>query len=597
MRSTSTNNASSNAPRMVGFAVLGLTLGLILSTSSIVLSRVVWSSDNESVSESGLDMDASSGNDSKNSIQDSEINRLINAGTSITELRLLSEYLDTLDEQRLLNLVTASATQELPRRQNAIQTMMFEYLAQSSPEHALECVWIFDEHRRAALLTTVFGNWPKIEIQKSIEAAVGLNSPYREVALDAILVSGSLSPDDLSALTSIEHFEQGLSNQDQKNVVFELLDHQPQKAFDLLVNDDIKDFEQTELFSQVVDRLYEFEGLGVIPMLHDSDVKGGLKNKLFIEVADRNRAGTLTSLQSIPSHEQISLVAPLMKHWINLDAENALAEIRDLPESYFRSSILDTFLSEWARVEPRLVLDRLAEFPRNQRSRAALDVIRAITLINPTEALTRLTTFRTIPGVVNVETELAFVSTWAEIDSLRAAEWVQSNVEKDSLERTRMLWRILPMLALSDPKKAMNIAQSEMPHPSWDRSGYDHLIVDSLIRSDKLQSAIDILDQVREEARSQSYSSVGTELVLKDRYDEVISLGEKFPPQDRVRYFGRLIYPLLFNNSSRVLTLVAKISNTRVRSDVVNNMLESDYTRERYFSAEQIETLRSLVVE
>lgn len=582
---------------MVGFAVLGLTLGLILSTLSIFLLRGVWSSDNESVSENRLAMDARSSNDSKNSIQDSELNRLINAGTSITELRLLSEYLDTLDEERLRSLVLASATQQFPRRKNSIQTIMFEYLTQSSPEDALECVWMFAEHRRAALLTTVFGNWSKIELQKSIDAATGLESPYREVAVDAILVSGSLSPDDLSALTSMEHFEQGLSNRDQKNVVFELLDHQPQKAFDLLVNDDIKDFEQTELFSQVVDRLYEVEGLSVIAMLHNSDVKGGLKDKLFIELADRDRAGTLTSLQSIPSHEQISLVAPLMQHWISLDAENALAEIRDLPESYFRSSILDTFLSEWARVEPRQVLDRLAEFPRSQRSRAAQDAFREITLIDPIEALSRLTSLRTIPGAVNLETELVFVSTWAEKAPLKAVEWVQSNAEKDSLERTRMLWRILPKLALSDPKKAMIVAQSEMPHPSWDRSGYDPMIVDSLIRSGKLQSAIDILDQVREEARPQSYSAVGTELVLNDRYDEAISLGEKLPPQDRVRYFGNLIDPLLFNNSSRVLTFVSNLSDSRVRSDVVNNLLESDYTRERYFSAEQLETLRALVVE
>lgn len=596
MNSTSTNNASLNTARMVGFAVVGLTLGLILSTLTVFLLRGVWSSDNKSLAENGLDMDASSSNYYNNSIQDSELNRLITAGTSITELRRLSEYLDSLDEQHLLNLVTASAIQKFPR-QSSIQTMMFEYLVQSSPEHALECVWLFDEHRRAELLTTVFGHWSKIEIQKSIVAATGLNTPYREVAIDAILDSGSLSSEDLAALASMERFKQGLSNQDQERVVFELLDHQPQKAFDLLVSDDIKDFEQAELFSQVVDRLYEVEGLSVIAMLHNSDVKGGLKNKLFIEIADRDRAGTLVSLQSIPSHEQISLVSPLMKHWISLDAESALAEIRDLPESYFRSSILDTFLSEWARVDPGQVLDRLEEFPRNQRSRAALDAIREITLIDPTEALSRLTSLRTIPGAVNLETELVFVNTWADNAPLKAVEWVQSNAEKDSLERTRMLWRILPKLALSDPKKAMIVAQSEMPHPSWDRSGYDHMIVDSLIRTDKLQSAIDILDQVREEARHQSYSAVGTELVLKDRYDETISLSEKLPPQDRVRYFGSVIYPLLFENSSRVLTLIAQISNTRVRSDVVNNLLESDYTRERYFSAEQIETLRSLEVE
>lgn len=582
---------------MVGFAVMGLTLGLILSTSTVFLLRGVWSSDNESVAEKGLEMDAVSSNDSENLIQDSALNRLITAGTSITELRLLSEYLDTLDDRRLRNLVVASATLQFPRRKNSILTIMFEYLTQSSPEDALECVWMYDEHRRAALITTVFGNWSKIEVQQSIEAAMVLNSPYREIAIDAILVSGSLSQDDLSVLTSVDRFEQVLSNQDQKNVVFELLDHQPQKAFDLLVNDDIKDFEQTELFSQVVDRLYEVEGLSVIAMLHNSDVKGGLKDKLFIELADRDRAGTLTSLQSIPSHEQISLVAPLMQHWISLDAENALAEIRDLPESYFRSSILDTFLSEWARVDPGQVLNRLEEFPRNQRASATWDAIREITLIDPNEALSRLTSLRTIPGAVNLETKLVFVSTWADNSPLKAVEWVRSNVEKDSLERTRMLWRLLPKLALSDPKKAMIVAQSEMPHPSWDRSGYDRMIVDSLIRSDKLQAAIDTLDQVREEARQESYTVVGTELVRQDRYEEAISLSEQLPPQDKVRYFGNLIYPLLFNNSSRVLTFVAKISDSRVRSDVVNNLLESDYIRERDLSTEQIETLKSLVVE
>ena len=573
-------------------------MGLILSILTIYFLRGVWNSDNVSVAEHGPNIDSQSTSYSNNSIQESDFNRLVNAGTSITELRFLSEFLGTLDEPRLLDLITFSATQEFSRRLNSIQTMLFEYLVQLSPEDALDSVWLFDEHRRAALLKTVFSNWSKFEMHKSLDAATGLNPPYRELAIEAILAGGSsLSNEDLISLTSKEHVELGLSKQEHVRVVYDLLDQQPRKAFDLLVNDDIEDFEQADLFRQVVDRLFQVEGLGVIATLHNSGVNRGLKNQLFFEVADRDRAGALTFLQNIPSHEQISIVFPLMEHWVSLDADEALAEVRDLPESYFRTSILDTLLSQWALVNPVQVLDRLAEFPRKLRSQAALNAFRELTSTDPTEALGRLSSLRTIPGVVNVETELVFVRTWSKKDPSKAVAWVQSNVEVDSLKRARMLRWILPELALSDTEKAMNVALSEKPHSFYGTTGLDYMIVESLVRADRLESAIDILDQIRNEARSLSYAVVGAELVIKDQFDEAISLSEKIPPLDRVSYFRSMMSKLQSNNSSSILTLLAKIPDAGLRSDVVNQLLNDDWTTDRYYTEEQLETLRSLVAE
>ena len=512
-------------------------------------------------------------------------------------MRFLSEFLGTLDRQRLLDLISLSATQEFSLRQNSIQTMMLEYMVQLSPADALTSVWMFDEHRRATLLKTVFGNWSKFETHKSIEAAKELQPPYHELAMEAILIGGGLSHKDWPSSLALEHFELGLSKRDQERVVFELLEQQPGEAFDLLVNDDIEDFDQADLFRQVVDRLFQVEGLGVIATLHNSGVKWGLKDQLFIEIADRDRVGALTFLQTIPSNEQISLVAPLMEHWVSLDAEKALAEVQELPESYFRTSILDTLVSRWALVDPVEVLDRLAEFPRKLRSHAALNAFRELTSTNPTEALSTLSSLRTLPGAVNVDTELVFVRTWSETDPSKAVEWVRSNVEEETLKRARMLWWILPELALSDTEKAMNVAQSEKPHWFHDTLGLDYMIVDSLVRADKLESAIGILDQIRDQARPLSYAIVGAKLVIKDQFDEAISLSEKIPPLDRVRYFNSVISDLQFDNSSSVLTLTAKIPDTHLRTDVVNQILNDEWSSKRYYTEEQLETLRSLVAE
>lgn len=583
----------------VWMVLIGIVVGLLLSFTAFYLVRAGGNS-NESIVDEPPPINSpqlTSHNYGPNF--NSDLNTLVSYGSSVSEMRRLGKFLGTLDKERLLDLVTASSTETIADRQHAVQQMLFEYLVQLSPIEAIESVWMFGEPRRNELLKIVFINWSARDLEPALSEAMRLEPPYRGLALTAILESvDDLSDEELAKFATLKQdVERVKLLRKQETVVLELMEQSPKDALDLLAKDDIEDFEQAVLFRLAVDRLFQSEGLDVVLRLHNLNVGSGLKEELFVEIADRDRLGTLLKIQDIPFHEQISLVSPLMVSWVEQNADAALETVLELPESYFRKSIYRTLLYRWAQYDPLHVLDRISEFPRDLRSGAVTSAYQALVLTDPSEALRRLPLIRSVPGATDTHTEVNFVQSWSRVAPEDAVEWAQSNVEEDSLARARMLWWALPELALSDPEKAMRIAASEKPHPFYGTVGLDHMIIEKLVNADRLDDAIELLDQVREEARSLAYADVGEKFVREDRFDDAVILSERVPVEDRLSYFYSLTSRLSFNNASDVIELVASVTDDGLRSDIVNLLLSNNWSIERYYTEEQIDTLRSLVAE
>ena len=599
MNDTSQVSKLSTTSHPVWMVLIGMVVGLLLSIPAFYLVRDSWHSNESIVNEQSPNDTSKFTERDFGSNFKSDLNTLVAHGSSITEMQRLGKFFGTLDKQRLLDLITACATETIVERQHVVQQILFEYLVQLSPIDAIESVWLFDEPRRNELLTVVFVNWSASELELSLSEAMRLEPRYRWIALDAILESvDNVSAEELAKFATLKQDVERLKSlREQETVVLELMDQSPKDALNLLVNDDIEDYEQAVMFRLALDRLFQSEGMDVILTLHDLNIGSGLKDELFIEVADRDRLGALRQIQDIPSHERISFIHPLMGHWVELNADSALETVLELPESYFRNSIYRTLLSRWAEFDPIEVLDRISEFPRELRSGAVTSAIQTLVLTDPSEALRRLPSIRAIPGATDTHTEVNFVHSWARVASNDAVDWVQSNMEEDSLPRARMLWWTLPELALSDPEKAMRIATSENPHPFYGTTGLDHMIIDKLVNAGRLDDAIGLLDQVREEARSLAYADVGEKFVREDRFDEAITLSERVPAEDRLSYFNSLTYRLSSNNASDVIELVANVTDDRLRSDIVNLILSNNWNVERYYTEEQIDTLRSLVAE
>lgn len=599
MSDSSPNIDSRSVQQKSLLVMLGLVVGFVLSIFSYFIFTVMGPSQQDTSSKNSLENTPVFLDDS-----DALLERLAFEKTSSTDfctsdLRKISEDLQTFSAEELFKALRRSAALPYTKSKHPVQEMLCEYLVEKSPSKALESIWLFEEHRKVALLRIVVRHWVVQDWEESFKQASGLRHPYREIALETILGELDLTDEMLSSLTSSNGVEIGalLAEQMHELKIYESINQDPSAAFDLLRTDNVEDSEQADLFSQVLNELFQVEGIEALNRLNFIRYNSEFYNELFVQIAAQDRVGTLDYIESLSRFQRPRLMYPLMENWVEVDVDNALETIRNLPNPTLRSYTYTTLVSVWGWTRPREVLERLQDIPREHRSSGVLNAVRTLGATNPDEILRLLPSLEAIPGAFNHEVERTFVYSWSSKLPDQALKWVQENVEPESLQRDLMLNRVLGEYALVQPKTAMEVAITEDPNPSRGELGLAYSVIDSLVRSNQIDTAFGLLDQVPQNTRAFTYADVAVKLVLEERFNDVISLSETLSATDKVNYFRSVARGLSGNNSSEVLTMVAKIPGSRVRSAVVNRILSDEWSTERYYTEEQLEALRSFLAE
>lgn len=599
MSISNTNNGTLRTQQKVVFVTIGLVLGLVISSLSYFVFTEIVPSEQETFSKDSLVDTLSFLDDTGALFEQLATEESPSTQYSTSNLLKISETIQTFSTEELVSALRRSASLPYTRGLFPIQEILCEYLVEKSPSEALRSAWLFKEHRKLALLRTVFSFWAVQNLEESIVVATGLGHPYKGIALETILAELDAKDEIPSALKSSVYDEivKLHSEKMYELEIYESISRDPSTAFNLLLTDDVEDSEQTILLSQAFHEMFQLEGFDAIRKLNLFKYDKDIFNELLLQVVEQDRVGTINFLQNLSFSDQILFMYPLMENWLELDVETALQTVTSLSNPTYRASAYRTLVNLLGHTRPLEVMARLEEIPREYRSSAVFNAINTLGATNPDRVLSLLPSLKSIPGAFNNENERAFVCSWASQSPDKALKWVQENVEPESYQRNRLMNRVLGEFALVDYQKAMDVATKEDPNPSRSELGLASSVIDALVRDGQVDAAIELFDQVPENTRPPIYADVAEKLVIQDRLDDVVSMSESFSATDKVYYFSSIARGLSRTNPSGVITMVTKLPNDRLRADVVNRILSDEWGTERYYTEEQLVTLRSLVTE
>ena len=584
---TSLENVSVFSVRtiLIGGVLFGLAVGVV------VYLIAIWILNSTNL---GGNLSPSNSQSSHLDVSENDIDQLFSRDLSQSDFVKLTASLTDLDQRELQDLIKKSSRQSWHSRLYTVQETLVELLARMSPEEAVASLDDFGEHRRHALLRAVFTHWSIVNLERALSAALNLPRADQSYVLNTIFAEQtSLSIDDLSALSSKLNFETELDAWTKELDTYEMLDQEPAKAFDLLNSDAIDDMRQIDLYLQVVEKWFQLDGVKILPQIDSAGLVGGLSGELLDYIAKKDRKATLnflvvedelTSRQSIGSY--------LIRSWTEDDAEEAFQAVQELPKSKFRNAMMQSLIYGWGPNDPNAVLERLMEIPRIYRTDAVSLATGALAADDPEGALDRVLSYRSVPGT-NVDLAIEnVVRTWSREEPEQALEWVQINVKDRSPRRSKLLNEVLPNYALIDPEQAMTIAVQEF-NPDSLYSNLESRVISSLLYADRLDTAKELLNQVRDEIRALETVNVALEFAKNNRIDEVIALSSSVSAEEKADYFYWLVVNLtIVDRSSEIMEVVSKIPTSKLQSDVVNRMLSGGYG-ESNFTSDQLTTLRS----
>ena len=236
--------------------------------------------------------------------------------------------------------------------------------------------------------------------------------------------------------------------------------------------------------------------------------------------------------------------------------------------------MLEGLVYVWSDRAPNVVLDRLMDIPRVARADALSIASSKLALNSPTDALDRITSLRSVPGMNTHYATQMVIGTWANEAPTLALDWIQANREVGTLERTELMSQVLSSYTLIDPEHAMTIAVEEF-HPDNNTYDLERTVINSLLSNERIDTAIELISQVRDVERGRISTDIGVYLVKRNQIDRAVEMSEQVAEEERLAYFNMLGINLLQRQqpASKFLELIEKIPSTSLRSEVAEMFL------------------------
>ena len=597
MTNTAIDEGNVTRSKRILVTLTGLLVGLVIGVFSYLLSSRLFDTENTGI---GLSSPKSSSVRPTPKYPTKELARLdwiFSRELNLTDLQELSASLSQLNQQEVLNLIEISSTQPLTARLYTVQDMLFESLARDSPEEAMSVASTFGGHRRQVLIRNIFSQWGLMDLERALAAIAELQKKDRSIALDTIIATRIDLPNgELSSFASRSNLETDLLEWEQDESILKLTNLAPKNAIDLLVNDEVDDVQQFDSYLEIVEKWFQADGFGILIELQDSNLDREVFTELFDHITGRDRTAALHFLIDVEWSVRRRLGNRLIDTWIDENGEEAFEAVRSLPKSGFRNTMLERLVYMWSRKAPNVVLDRLMDIPRVARVDALSVASSILALDSPTDTLARITSLRSVPGANTHYATQVVIGTWAKEAPTLALDWIQANKEVGTLERTELISQVLSSYTLIDPEHAMTIAVEEF-HPNNNTVDLERLVINSLLTNDRIDTAIEFIDRVRDEERGRISTDIGVYLVKRDQIDRAVELSDQVAEEERLAYFNMLGINLLQRQqpASKFLEFIEKIPSTSLRSDLAEMFLHG--IAKQRLNADQLETLRSFVSE
>lgn len=577
--------------------VTGLLVGLVIGVFSYLLPSRLFDTENTEIGLSSAESPSIRATPMYPTKELARFDWIFSSQLNLSDLQELSASLSQLNQQDVLSLIEISSTQPLTARLYSVQDMLFESLVRDAGKQAISATSNFEGHRRQILIRNIFSQWGLLDLERALAAIGELQEEERSIALDTIIATRiDLPSAELSSFVSRLNLETDLLEWEQDQNIHKLTNLTPKHAIDLLVNDEVDDVQQLDSYLEIVEKWFQVDGFEILTELQDANLEGEIFAELFDYITGKDRAAALNFLIDVEWSVKNRLGPRLINTWLDKNGEEAFEAVRSLPKSRFRTYMLERLVYAWSRTAPNVVLDRIMDIPRVVRADALSVASSKLALDSPTDALARITSLRSVPGTNTHYATQMVIGTWAKEAPTLALDWIQANREVGTLERTELISQMLSSYTLIDPERAMTIAIEEF-HPDNNTFDLERLVINSLLSNDRIDTAIELIERVRDEERGRISIDIGVFLIRENQIDRAIELSGKVAEEEKLAYFNMLGIDVLQQRqpASKFLEFIEKIPSTSLRSDTAELFLNG--LAKQKLNADQLEKLKSYVTE
>ena len=462
------------------------------------------------------------------------LDELVQIDSNFRRTASLYTYLKKVDERDLIDLLRRTENIERASVRSDIQTVLVRKIASVDPKQALD--WIIDvpKIRRAPLLTRLFSDWSIVKLDAAIEGAKSLSRTDRHIAQEAILSTR----EDLSSPTLLDIAQQlGLEEfalrQISATQTHKLLET-PSAAWDALVNDNVENAKQFDLFQLVASAWMEHERLDVLlraatAFPHEDDRVA--LSKVIEAVVGDELGKAFDYVQKLSKEDRGELPAALVLAAARANPEVTLMEIERWSTDPIHTQLQRIAATSWAQTDPRGMLNKLERVPQFTRANALKIAFTHLAYVSPTEAiqnLVRANQFLSAKAMLPA----IIAKQWSRRDPEAALEWSISYAGSNKALRERLVMNVFRQLIVSDIDRAQEISKDirstyllGLPDATYD-------VVETLGRMGKIEEAIALLPTLDNNAGHFAILDLGWRLVEAGEPYAAIELGANIPTPD-----------------------------------------------------------------
>lgn len=516
-------------------------------------------------------------------------------GNDFSSLAAFYSDLAQADEAELLRLLNQTTDLRAGHQREFVRTELLRRFAQINPEQSLRRAKQFPRMEQERFVEGIFHEWSRKNLQKSLEAANQLPGSLHKIALQAILESR----DDLN-MSERREILAGIAGQFQainaitKQEIRRTTDD-PRLAWNMILNDELSDTRQLDLLTWVAELWVEKDGIEAISEINasffmDMSTRMNVVSSVLRSQTLTNPQAAFDSVLSMQGQLGEYVMTTVVRTWASFDPEAALATVLGMERSKQQRNLVHAVANSWATYAPQLVLEQLGLLPEFVQQYALAASLQTLGRTDPQQAISMLT--RIEDQQDRLSTARVVVSGWAGSDLDSALHWVLTD-ETIEDSRNMLISSVLRVVASEDPQRAMSIAlQQPVPENGL---GLETFVISHLAEVD-VDSGIQLLSQVREEAKEAAYRSIGFALIWKHEGDRVAHLGLQLDGEAQQRYFKQIIGQWANVIPRNLFRSLHKLPSKEIRSRAAM-MLARDHHWQQVLSDTELETVMSYLDE
>lgn len=601
-------------PRTLFWGIIGgLSGGVALSLVSLLIYTTITPSNSHILDESF----SSAGTATDQLPVDLSIIQDISDTSNLMHHSLeLIQFFETASFDQILELLNQATKSPNNFHTWYIQELLVGRLASMDPQATLDAVQSMRSSRHLNLISILYSEWAAQDPIEAIKSAAQQATHIQRVVVRTIVstLSTPLSSDILNLAASLNM--DGLVDEVLAEVaVKQLLQSNPQVAFDSIFSDNVNDIRQESLLSEVIEKWLSDADDEATTLLLTSFREAYAENTptrtgLYISPAEQVFLNVLNQIVqkdprkfwelnlNNPSDFQDSLSYDILRVWVGLDPQAALEAVAELKGSEMYQESYRTAWTTWAEIEPTEVLQSIQQAEQELRETVIAFAVRSLARAERVEqALSSIVQMEELGENISRGVRL-LTEAWIEFDVTAATDWLIATDSINDTLRQNVLETVIPVLSHTDPLRAYQLAvEYGEPNASYPQYTMENSVIKSLAERGDFERAIELLEIVDESLMVTARSTIGLSLVSFGKIDEAIALGVELSSSEQPQYFQSLAIQWFHLRPDELFENITQLPTVESQQAIAAVLLQEWYGFRDEMSQDEIAVLENLVSE